>query len=87
MKLVHWTAAVMLATLAVAPAANAAEARLADCNKIDKQVAAALESAPPGNATEQARQERDAGHNYCTMGLYPAGVARYAKALQLLGKA
>ena len=87
MKLSHWTAALVLATLAVAPVANAADARLADCNKIDKVVAAALETAQPGDTTDQARRERVAGHNYCGLSLYTVGVAHYTKALQLLGKA
>jgi hypothetical protein len=87
MKLAHWTAVLTLAALAVAPAANAADARLADCTSMAKQVAAALESAQPGQPVDAARVQANAGHNFCAMGLYPQGVAQYSKALQVLGKA
>jgi hypothetical protein len=87
MKLAHWTAVLTLATLAVAPVANAADARLSDCTSMAKQVAAALEAAQPGQQADTARVQANAGRNFCAIGLYPLGVARYSKALQVLGKA
>ena len=87
MKLAHWTAVLTLASLAIAPAANAADARLNDCISMAKQVAAALETAQPGAAAAQARSHQAAGLNYCSISMYSQGVAQYAKALQVLGKA
>lgn len=87
MRLAHWTAALMFATLAIAPAANAADAKLSDCIKMAKEVAAALQSAPAGDVTDQARSQEAAGRNYCSSSMYGRGVAHYSKALQLLGKA
>jgi hypothetical protein len=52
-----------------------------------KQVAAALEAAQPGQQADTARVQANAGRNFCAIGLYPLGVARYSKALQVLGKA
>ncbi|GAA0581924.1 hypothetical protein [Rhizomicrobium electricum] len=79
-------ALVALSTLALAPAANAADARLTDCVQMAKQVSAALEAAQPGTSTDQARQQATAGRSYCGSQMYSAGVAHYSKALQLLGK-
>jgi hypothetical protein len=79
-------ALVALTTLAFAPAANAADARLTDCVHLAKQVSAALEAAQPGTSTDQAREQASAGRTYCGSQMYKQGVARYAKALQLLGK-
>lgn len=77
----------VLATVALAQAANAGdEPRLKDCNQLQKQVAAALETAQPGSTTDTARQEATNGRNYCGMQLYAVGVSHYTKALQLLGK-
>jgi hypothetical protein len=75
----------MLATMAVAPAASAAN--LTDCVKMAKEVAAAIQSAQPGDTTEQARSAQNAGRMYCSSSMYTQGVAAYSKALQLLGKA
>jgi hypothetical protein len=87
MKLAHWTAVMTLAALAIAPAANAADARLSDCTGLAKQVTAALEAAQPGQPADAARAHANAGRNFCAMGMYPQGVAKYGKALQILGKA
>jgi len=84
MKSVFAIAAV--AMLALAPAANAADAKLNDCITMAKQVATALETATPGTATDQAKTEADAGRSYCASRMYKQGVARYSAALQLLGK-
>ena len=87
MKLTHWTAVMTLAAFAFAPAGNAADARLSDCISMAKQVAAALETAQPGQLADAARVQANAGRNFCAMGMYPQGVAQYSKALQVLGKA
>ena len=79
-------ALVALSTLALAPAANAADARLTDCVHMAKQVSAALEAAQPGSSTDAARQQASAGRSYCGSQMYAMGVAHYSKALQLLGK-
>ena len=79
-------ALVALSTLAFVPAANAADARLIDCLQLSKQVSAALEAAQPGNSTDAARQQASAGRSFCGSQMYAQGVARYSKALQLLGK-
>jgi hypothetical protein len=79
-------ALVALSTLALAPAANAADARLTDCVHLAKQVSSALEAAQPGTTTDQAREQASAARSFCSSQMYSAGVARYNKALQLLGK-
>jgi hypothetical protein len=79
-------ALVALTTLALAPAANAADARLTDCVHLSKQVSAALEAAQPGTSTDAAREQASAGRSLCGSQMYALGVARYTKALQLLGK-
>ena len=79
-------ALVALTTLAFVPAANAADARLADCSKLAKQVSAALETAPASPTVDAARQLATKGHNYCGLQLYSVGVSHYSKALELLGK-
>jgi hypothetical protein len=52
-----------------------------------KQVTEALTTAQPGQPADAARANANAGRAYCASGLYALGVARYSKALQLLGKA
>jgi hypothetical protein len=79
-------AALTVAALAFAPAANAANAKLADCIQMGKQVSAALVKAQPGTATDMARNQAQAGQNACMASAYAKGVAYYSKALQLLGK-
>lgn len=86
MKLVNWSAALTFAALIIASGANAADARLSDCIHLGKQAAAAVESAQPGNRTDQAKVEIQAGRTYCASQMYAQGVAHYSKALQLLGK-
>lgn len=76
-----------LSTLALVTAANAADTpQMADCHAMAKQVTAALSTAQPGASTDAARQEATAGHNLCEIRLYAQGVARYNKALHLLGR-
>lgn len=87
MKLLNLTAALAITALAIAPAAFAADARLADCVNLGKQTSAALESAQPGSNTDAAKAEAKAGRSYCASSMYTQGVAHYSKALQLLGKA
>lgn len=79
-------ALVALTTLAFVPAANAADARLTDCVQLAKQVSVALDTAQPGTSTDAARQQATAGRAFCASQMYAQGVARYTKALQLLGK-
>ncbi|HUO97545.1 MAG TPA: hypothetical protein VMU01_02695 [Rhizomicrobium sp.] len=85
MKLSQWTAVLAVAAIALAPAANAA-ANFSDCMKLAKQVAAALQTAQPGDATDAAKDQEAAARAYCTSSMYAEGVAHYTKALQLLGK-
>ncbi len=68
----------------VAPAASAAN--LNDCIQINKKATEALNTAQPGDSTEAAKAQVMAGRTYCGSSMYAQGVARYAKALQLLGK-
>ena len=77
----------LLCTLAIAPAANAADARLSDCISMAKQVAAALDSAQPGDTASKARTQEITGRSFCSNSMYSQGVAHYTKALQILGKA
>jgi hypothetical protein len=79
------TFVIAAAALALAPVASAAS--LTDCVQVGKQVSQALSSAEPGSSTSQARTEANSGRLFCATGMYAQGVARYTKALQLLGKA
>jgi hypothetical protein len=86
MKFVHQAAiAAMFTAFALAPAASAAG--LGDCIAMGKQATEALNTAQPGLSTDAARTQANAGRNFCAMGMYAQGVARYSKAMQLLGKA
>ncbi|MDR3527330.1 MAG: hypothetical protein P4L57_08615 [Rhizomicrobium sp.] len=78
-------AALTLVALALVPAAQAADGRLSDCIAMQKQVAAALDSANPGDSTEKARTQANAARSLCASHLYAQGVARYSEALHLLG--
>ena len=78
--------AVLAASLTFGSVANAADARLGDCTQLAKQVAEAINTAQPGQATEEALQQAKAGRGYCSLSMYTQGVAHYSKALQLLGK-
>ena len=74
------TRAMLAATCAaflLAPAASAAG--LSDCIQLGKKAAEALAVAQTNDTTE-------AGRSYCASSQYAQGVARYTKALQLLGK-
>ena len=76
--------AAVCTTLAFAPMASASG--ISDCVHMAKQVSSAIESAQPGKATDDARQQADVARSYCATSLYAQGVAHYNKALQLLGK-
>ncbi len=76
--------AVVCAAFALAPAASASG--LNECIQMSKKAAEALNSAQPGDATDAARAQVQAARTYCASSMYSQGVARYAKALQLLGK-
>jgi len=79
-------AALSLATLVLMPVAHAADARLSDCIALQKQVMAALDTAPAGDSTEQARTQANAARTLCGSQQYAKGVARYTLALHLLGR-
>lgn len=81
------TRAMLAATCAafvLAPAASAAG--LSDCIQLGKKTAEALAVAQTNDTTEAARAHAQAGRSYCASSQYAQGVARYTKALQLLGK-
>jgi len=79
-------AAAAFSGLMLVATANAADARLSDCHQMASQVAAAMSTAHPGQATDAAQQEAKTGQGYCALALYAQGVAHYAKALQILGQ-
>lgn len=76
--------AAVCAAIVLAPAASAAS--LTDCIHMSKKAVEALNAAQPGTPTDAAKAEVQAGRTYCASQMYAQGVARYAKALQLLGK-
>ena len=76
--------AAVAAAILVAPAASASG--LADCIQLSKKTAEALAAAQQSDTTTAARQHADAARTYCATSQYAQGVARYTKALQLLGK-
>ncbi len=78
------TIAAVCAAIALAPAASASG--LADCIQMSKKAVEALNTAQPGESTDAAKAQVQAGRSLCSSQLYAQGVARYAKALQLLGK-
>ncbi len=78
-------AALSLATLALMPVAHAAEARLTDCIAMQKQVAAALDTAQPSDTTEQARALANGARTLCASQRYAQGVGQYSRVLHLLG--
>ena len=77
-------ASLAIAMLAFAPAANAAG--ISDCVHMAKQVADAISTAQPGQATNDARDQASAGRSFCASQMYAQGVAHYTQALKLLGK-
>jgi len=79
-------AALSIATLALMPVAHAADARFTDCIAMQKQVAAALDTAPTGDSTEQARFQANTARAFCASHLYVQGVSHYTQALHLLGR-
>ncbi len=81
------TRALLAATCAafvLAPAASAAG--LSDCIQLGKKAAEALAPDQTNDTTQAARANAQAGRSYCASSQYTQGVARYAKALELLGK-
>jgi hypothetical protein len=85
MKFVNRVAiAAVCAAFALAPAASASG--LNECIQMSKKAVEALNTAQPGDTTEAAKAQVQAGRSYCASSMYAQGVARYAKALQLLGK-
>jgi hypothetical protein len=76
--------AAVCAAIALAPAASASG--LSDCVQMSKKAAEALNTAQPGTTTEAARVQVQAGQSFCASSMYAQGVARYSRALQLLGK-
>lgn len=79
-------ALVTVATIALAPAANAADASLTDCLKVAKEVSTALSTAQPGENTDAARRFAGNGRVFCGSQMYTKGVAHYTRALELLTK-
>ena len=77
--------AAVCAAFVLAPAANASG--LNDCIQLSKQVAQALDAAQPGQPADAAKAQANAARSFCASGMYAQGIARYTKALQLLGKA
>lgn len=67
-------------------AAYAADAKLGDCVHMSKQVASAIDAAQPGQTKDNALALQSAGRGFCAVSMYEKGVARYAKALTLLGQ-
>jgi len=81
------TRALIAATCAafvLVPAASAAG--LSDCIQLGKKATEALAVAQTNDTTEAARAHAQAGRSYCATSQYAQGIARYTKALQLLGK-
>lgn len=76
--------AAVCAAFALAPAASASG--LNECIQMNKKVTEALTTAQPSNTTDAAKAQVLAGRSYCASSMYAMGVARYTKALQLLGK-
>ena len=77
-------AAAAISGLMFASAANAAN--VGDCVQMAKQVVTAVDAAQPGKAKEDAVTQQHAGLSYCAFSMYAQGVARYEKALELLGQ-
>lgn len=78
------TIAAVCAAFLMAPAASAAG--LSDCIQMNKKATEALTTAQPSDTTDAAKAQVIAGRSYCASSMYVQGVARYARALQLLGK-
>jgi hypothetical protein len=65
--------------------ALAEEQGVTGCLHMQKQVSQALDSNQQSANYYDANALKRAGQEFCTAGLYTQGLARYAKALQLLG--
>lgn len=76
--------AAVCVAFALAPAASAAG--LSECIQMSKKATEALNAAQPGDKTDAAKAQVQAGRTYCASAMYTQGVARYAKALELLNK-
>jgi hypothetical protein len=75
----------MLATTAAMAQGAAEPASLIGCMHMQKKVTAALESNAQSPNQQAAHSEADNARSFCAGGVYSAGVAHYAHALQLLG--
>ena len=69
---------------ALSSSALAAETGVVGCQHLQKQVAQALDANQQSPNYSDASELRQAGQEFCQAGLYNQGLARYAKALQLL---
>lgn len=78
------TIAAVCAAFLMAPAASAAG--LNDCIQMGKKATEALTAAQPSETTEAAKVQVLAGRSYCASSMFAQGVARYTRALQILGK-
>jgi hypothetical protein len=58
---------------------------LSNCLKLEKAVKSALDTNQQASNYETAKSELRAGREFCTNGLYQAGVQHYASALKLVG--
>jgi hypothetical protein len=79
-------ASALIVGLGLAVGANAGEAKMSDCIQLGKQFTTAIETAQPGETTDQARKLGAAARSYCSVDSYNRGVSLYQKALALLGK-
>lgn len=80
------TKAALAAVCAAFVLVPASAAGLNDCVQMSKQVTEALNTAPATSNLSAARNEVHSAKLFCATGMYAQGVARYTKALQLLGK-
>ncbi|MGB8602264.1 MAG: hypothetical protein WCD42_08725 [Rhizomicrobium sp.] len=79
-------ATVLIAGFGFAVSASAGDAKLADCVHMAKQASTAMDTAQPGDSTDQAKDLVRNARSYCATSQYDRGVALYSKALNLLGK-
>lgn len=77
-------ASVLFAGLGLSASAQAADAKMADCIQMAKQVSTAIETAQPGQNTDQARGLAKNARSFCSGSMYGRGVELYGKALTLL---
>ena len=58
---------------------------VSSCLKMEKEVKAALDAHQQASNYEDAKSEMRTGRQYCTTGLFQAGLQHYASALKLVG--